>query len=254
MNNVYSFPHYYEIAYSYRNIPQEVDVMEEAIRKYSKIPVKTVLELACGNSPHMLELASRGYSYFGLDISPTMLEFAQDKAKTHNYDAHFYLANLVDFRLEIPIDFLYVMLGSLYVESTDELISHFKAAEEALKPGGLYFLEWCVDFSPLANTQDHWMMRRDGITVNAYYTTRLLHAAEQLYNEQMLLTVRDHGPEQKFVHKGLRRAIYPQEFILAATKLHRFEFLGWWNDWTWQQPIGEERGEIIRPITILRRY
>ena len=65
MESIYSFPHYYEIAFSYRDIPAEVDVMEEAIAKYSKIPVNTVLELACGNSPHMLELIDRG-TYYGL--------------------------------------------------------------------------------------------------------------------------------------------------------------------------------------------
>lgn len=254
MDNIYGFPHYYEIAYSFRNIRQEVDVMEEAIRNFSKIPVDSVLELACGNSPHMLELAHRGYSYNGLDISPTMLEFAQEKAKAHSYDARFYLANLVDFQLEAPIDFLYIMLGSLYVGNTDELISHFKAAEEALKPGGLYFLEWCIDFSPLDNTQDSWVMRRDGVTVTTRYTTRLNHAGDQLYDENILFTIKDRGQERKLLHKGLRRAIYPQEFVLAATKMHRFELLGWWNDWNWHQPIGQERGEIIRPITVLRRY
>jgi hypothetical protein len=51
----------------------------------------------------------------------------------------------------------------------------------------------------------------------------------------------------------MRRAIFPQEFMLAATKLHNFEFVGWWNDWNLQQPLGEGRGEIVRPITVLRR-
>jgi short subunit dehydrogenase-like uncharacterized protein len=54
LDSIYSYPHYYEIAFSYRDIPGEVDVMEQAMAKYSKIPVKTVLELACGNGPHML--------------------------------------------------------------------------------------------------------------------------------------------------------------------------------------------------------
>ena len=51
LESIYGFPQYYEIAFSYRDIASEVDVMEEAIRRYSKIPVHNVLELACGNSP-----------------------------------------------------------------------------------------------------------------------------------------------------------------------------------------------------------
>jgi len=253
LESIYGFPQYYEIAFSYRDIASEVDVMEEAIRRYSKIPVHNVLELACGNSPHMLEFSSRGYQYSGLDLSPTMVEFAKEKAKNENLDVQFYLANFVDFRLKEPVDFIYIMLGSLYVNNTEELLSHFSAVEQALKPGGLYFLDWCIDFSPLDNTQDSWVMRKDGITVTTLYTTRLFHAAEQLYEENILFTVKDHGIQKTLAHRGSRRAIFPQEFVLATTKLHHFELLGWWNDWNWKRPLGEGRTEIIRPITILRR-
>jgi len=86
MDSIYGYPQYYEIAYSYRNIPAEVEVMQEAIRKYSTIPVQAVLELACGNSPHMVEFVRRGYRYFGLDLSPTMLEFAQSKAEANQIE------------------------------------------------------------------------------------------------------------------------------------------------------------------------
>ena len=37
--NLYDYPRYYEIAFSYRDIGKEVDVMEECIRRFSKIPV-----------------------------------------------------------------------------------------------------------------------------------------------------------------------------------------------------------------------
>jgi len=253
LDSIYRYPQYYEIAYSYRNIAAEVDVMEEAVRKYSKIPVQTVLELACGNSPHMLELAARGYDYYGLDISPTMIEFAQEKAREHGLDVHFYLANFVDFQIEKPVDFVYIMLGSLYVNNTEELLSHFANVYQALKPGGLYFLEWCIDFASLDNSLDSWVMRQDGITVTTRYSTRLHNAPEQLYEENILFTIKDKGKPLKLLHTGLRRAIFPQEFVLAATKLNGFELLGWWDDWNWNRPLGEGRGEIVRPITVLRR-
>ena len=175
-----------------------------------------------------------------------MVEFAKEKAKNENLDVQFYLANFVDFRLKEPVDFIYIMLGSLYVNNTEELLSHFSAVEQALKPGGLYFLDWCIDFSPLDNTQDSWVMRKDGITVTTLYTTRLFHAAEQLYEENILFTVKDHGIQKTLAHRGSRRAIFPQEFVLATTKLHHFELLGWWNDWNWKRPLGG-RTEIIRP-------
>lgn len=253
MDSIYSFPQYYEIAFSYRDIPGEVNVMEEAMARYSKIPVKTVLELACGTGPHMLEFLNRGYEYWGLDLNPTMLEYAQERAAKRGYSPKFYLANLKDFQLDEPADFLYIMMGSLYVRNTEELLSHFTSAQAGLKPGGLYFLDWCIDFEPLNRSFDSWVMRREGITVATRYTAKVHDAAEQLFEENILFSINDKGRERTLLHRGLRRAIYPQEFILAATKLHQFEFVGWWNDWNLQVPLGEGRGEIVRPITILRR-
>ena len=53
---VYDNPHYYEIAFAFRDISAEVDFLEQVIRQYSRVEVGTFLELASGNSPHMREL------------------------------------------------------------------------------------------------------------------------------------------------------------------------------------------------------
>ena len=80
MSELYNHPKYYEIAFSFRDIPAEVDVFEGCFKRFSKIPVKSVLELGSGNSPHMDELAKRGYRYNGLDLSKAMLKYARQKA------------------------------------------------------------------------------------------------------------------------------------------------------------------------------
>lgn len=38
--NLYDYPEYYEIAFSYRDIKKEVDVFEECFRRFSKIQVR----------------------------------------------------------------------------------------------------------------------------------------------------------------------------------------------------------------------
>ncbi len=253
MNNIYDYPKYYEIAYSYRDIPGEVDVLEQAIREFSHIEVRDFLEIACGNSPHMLELLKRGYSFSGLDISRPMLDFSRQKAETLGFTVNLYQGDLVDFELPEPVDFVYTMMGSLYVNTTADLLSHFASVYQALKPGGLYFLDWCIDFSPLDDTRDTWVMKRDDIEVKTYYSTRLLSAPLQHYKEEVTFLVRDGKNHLKLQNSAVRRGIYPQEFILAATKVNNFEFLGWWNDWDLYSPLENTRGEIIRPISLLRR-
>lgn len=63
MADLYDHPKYYDIAFSYRDIPKEVDVFEECIRRFAKTPVKRMLELCCGPAPHMVELVKRGYQW-----------------------------------------------------------------------------------------------------------------------------------------------------------------------------------------------
>ncbi|MBI4726308.1 class I SAM-dependent methyltransferase [candidate division TA06 bacterium] len=97
MSDLYANPKYYEIAFSFCDITKEVDVFQKCIAQYSKIPVKSVLELGCGNSPHLLELLKRGYRYTGIDLSREMLEFSKSKVSEEMLGkATFLQANMND--------------------------------------------------------------------------------------------------------------------------------------------------------------
>ncbi len=252
MNSLYANPRYYEIAFSYRDIPWEVEVMQDVIHTYSRIPVKRVLEFGCGNSPHMEELLKLGYSYAGIDLSPEMLQYSQEKANRLGHQVELHRQNMVNFELDTSVDFAYTMLGSLYVQSTEELISHFSNVSKMLTPGGLYFLDWCVDFGWLADSKDSWTIQQDGITVEVHHSTRLINCIEQTFEENIVLTVDDHGTRRRIKQTSIRRAIYPQEFLLIARQ-QGFEFIGWWNDWDLGSPLDGTEEIIARPISVLRR-
>ncbi|NLA58239.1 MAG: methyltransferase domain-containing protein [Firmicutes bacterium] len=252
MDSLYANPFYYEIAFSYRDIPKEVQVMQDVIRRYSLIPVRRVLELGCGNSPHMQELLQLGYSYVGIDLSPEMLQYSQQKAQRLGKPVELYRQDMNDFQLDSPVDFTFIMLGSLYVASTRELISHFASVNRALNPGGLYFLDWCVDFSWLADITDNWIAERDGITVEVNHSTELLNYIEQTFRERITLLVRDGNQVRRIQQDSIRRAIYPQEFLLI-TDQQGFEFIGWWNDWNLDSPLAGTEEQVVRPICVLRK-
>ncbi len=48
MGAIYDAPHYYETAFSYRNIAREVDVLEECIRRFDDAPVRRALVYVAG--------------------------------------------------------------------------------------------------------------------------------------------------------------------------------------------------------------
>ena len=62
MGDLYQHPKYYEIPFSYRDIGAEVDVFDDLIRQYSRIPVTRMLEVGCGPATHLPELNRRGYA------------------------------------------------------------------------------------------------------------------------------------------------------------------------------------------------
>ena len=48
---------------------------------FSRIPVKSVLDIGCGTALQLKEFARRGYKSIGLDLNREMLDFLEDKAK-----------------------------------------------------------------------------------------------------------------------------------------------------------------------------
>jgi SAM-dependent methyltransferase len=252
LSGVYDNPKYYEIAFSFRDIPAEADVFEECFKRFSLIPVKSVLELGCGNSPHMEELIKRGYQYNGLDLSKAMLEYSREKVLRIGAEVNLIHGDMVDFSLETRVDFVCVLLGSLFVRSTSQLTSHFNSVAKVLKKGGLYLLDWCIQFDPLTESGDSWEIEREGIKVKTTILWKAVNRVEQTVEETITLEVNDHGGKQCIVGKEIKRAIYPQEFLCFVSGLKHFEFVGWWNNWDLGQPL-KQADKIGRPIALVRR-
>jgi len=252
MSMVYHHPKYYELAFSFRDITGEVDVFETLIAQYSQIPVSRVLELACGPAPHLKELVRRGYTYVGLDLSRPMLAYAQEQAKAMPSVASFHLANMLDFELAAPVDFAFLLLGSLYARTTADVVSHFDAVGRALKSGGLYLMEWCVQFAPHHARTESWEMSNDGMMVKTTFTVNPIDPVEQLVEEVITQDVEEAGTKTRFQEILQRRDIYPQEFLQLIAHRQDFAFVGWWNNWDVSQPLDGSQ-VINRPIIVVRR-
>jgi SAM-dependent methyltransferase len=252
VGEVYQHPKYYEIAFSFRDIGAEVDVFEELIQRYSRIPVTRLLEVGCGPAPHLSELTQRGYTYIGLDLSEEMLAYAHNRAQTLQAPTTFIVADMRYFRLHAPVDFAFVLLGSLFVQSTTDLTAHFDAMSLALEPGGLYLLDWCINFTTHAGRPETWTLAQDGITVTTTYEARIVNAVEQTIEERLTLAVEEPSRTVTLHEVTVRREVYPQEFLLFLAQRADFEFIGWWNNWDITRPLNGTQA-IQRPITVVRR-
>lgn len=252
MDQVYEHPDYYELAFAFRDCAAETDVLLELARRFGGGTPRRALEVACGSAPHLAAFARAGVQYVGLDLSETMLDYARRRAERLGADCAWVRADIADFRLEEPVDLALVLLGSLYVSSTPGLHRHFDCVARALRPGGLYALDWCVDFAPAVDLSDTWEEEAHGVTVQATYMSLSRNRAEQTYDETLLLNVNDNGKTLELKQEAVKRAIYPQEFLLFIASRPEFEFVGWWKDWDLEQPC-EDAKAVNRNLAVVRR-
>lgn len=246
--SVYDQPLYYEIAFSYQEAKRQADYFEEVARKYSKVPVKRFLDICCGPSPQLIELARRGYEAVGLDISPKMLAHLKLRANEEGVRVETVEADMNDFKLNEKCDFAFVLSGSIYVDSNKQFLQHLDCVADALNTGGLYL---CENF-PLRLYESHrqeWTMRRGQIEVRTIFETKVKDELEQLYEDRVMLEVKDRGENKTFSSVVITKNIAPQE-LKALIKLNsRFEFFGWFEHLT-LEPLKTLKGDNV---VILRK-
>jgi SAM-dependent methyltransferase len=229
----YQHPRYYEIALAPADIGRELDFFEAAIRKFAKAKVHRVFELGAGTAPYLEEWHRRGYVYCGLDLSPAMIEFARNKARRKGINASFILGDMRDLDRGLgPFDLAYILLGSLYVRSNREFLDHLERVADLLGPGGLYLLDSFVWFRILHDYKRSWTRRRGGVSVHTRYRAEMLDPVAQTYNEVLIFTVDDHGKELIIEGRVPAKVFFPQEFLSLVELSGRFEFLGWYNDFS----------------------
>jgi len=244
--NLYQNPKYYELAFSFRNIHSEVNFFEKVIKKFSKITVIKVLELASGNSPYLEEWYKRGYKYFGLDIHPRMLNFARSKAEVNCIDAKFFQGDMNHFSLgRLKIDLVYVLLGSLYTTSNNEFLKHLDCVSRVLRKGGLYILDGVIWFNFFNYNKQRWNIYKNGIKITTTYRTKITDPILQTFQENLTLDINEHGLKKQLHSNTIRKFFFPQEF-LSLIKCHgKFEFIGWFNNFDINKPVTSKGRQIV---------
>lgn len=246
----YRYPEYYEIAFAVEDAAREVDFFEAAIRRFSQVPVSRVFEIACGPAPYLEEWHRRGYRYCGLDLSPAMLDWAREKATALDIAADFIRGDLRDFNAADvgAAELAYVLLGSVYVGSNREFLDHLSRVAAVLPTGGLYLLDSVVWFEIFGDYRQSWTRERDGITVRMSYHAEITDAVAQTYYECVTLDVDDRGIQHRIEGKVPTKIFFPQEF-LGLVEASPFEFVGWFNDFSFDAPVTPKG----RHMTILRK-
>jgi SAM-dependent methyltransferase len=242
----YRHPAYYEIAFASPDFGREVSFFETAIERFSGARVRTVFELGAGTAPYLEEWHRRGYRYCGLDLSPAMLDYARARAEQKDIEAAFVEGDMraLDPTLG-PFDLAYVLLGSLYLRSNPEFLEHLDRMAGLLAPGALYLLDSFVWFRLFHDYRRSWVRRRAGITVRTRYRAAITDAIAQTYDECLTFAVNDRGRDLVVDGRVPAKVFFPQEFLCLIERSGRFEFVGWYNDFSFTAPLRADGRHIV---------
>ncbi len=113
--------------------------VDRALKMLRPAGGERILDLACGSGRHSIELARRGFSVVGADISAELIEIAnRDAGAEPELEVSFVEGDLRELEFEAEFDLvLNLNDGAIgYLESEEENHRTFEVISRALRPGG----------------------------------------------------------------------------------------------------------------------
>jgi hypothetical protein len=142
-------------------------------------------------------------------------------------------------------------LGSLYLRDGKELQLHLRKVHEALIPGGLYIMDWCVLFDSPENRSDSWTVQTDQGTYEVLYSTEVIDASSGLMSECLHVQVRT-ATMHISATSGTQQKLFSYEEMVGHVKsMGCWEILGCWNNWDLYSPT-EQCDRVTRPLFVIR--
>lgn len=188
------------------NTTEEVDFVVEALQLQGH---ERILDLACGFGRHSLELARRGYSIVGVDITPDYIEYARTRVNEDGLDAQFICSDALDVDFHEEFDVVLSMAdGAIGYFATDEQnLKLFDVIAAALRVGGKHVLSICSgDHASAHFPKRHWVAGSRALNISDTLwnaeTSRVVYRGHTLRFGEVLEPLSDEFPDSE--HAGNR--------------------------------------------------
>ncbi|WP_329323424.1 MULTISPECIES: class I SAM-dependent methyltransferase [unclassified Streptomyces] len=156
-----------------------------------------VLDLGCGPGRNAVFLASRGFEVDAVDLSPTVLSWARDRAHEAGVDVRFVQGDafrLVGTELTGPYD-LVVDSGCFHHLPPHRRVSHLALLDRLLTPGGHLALTCFAAGAMGSELSDADLYRELRLQGGLAYTPESLRRIFSELTEVELRRMRDESPE-----------------------------------------------------------
>ncbi len=171
----------------------EVDFIEQEIN-FDK--TKTILDIGCGTGRHAIELAKRGYTVTGVDLSDAQLKRANQKASEAGVKVNFLKRDARKLDYENLFDVVIMICeGAFSLMETDEMnFQILENAKNSLKDNGKFIFTCLNALFPLYHSVKDFLNENSDESVTKQLTFDL-----ETYREHSTLDFVDDSGEKKTI-------------------------------------------------------
>ncbi len=223
----YKNPLYYDIVFD-GDISDEVAFYKRTFKEYAGVPVKRVLEPACGNGLYLVNMARDGFAMTGYDLAPEMVEYSQNRANKEGLEKSITVvkADMRNAKFDEKFDAAINQINSLaYLQADEDIISHFKATADSLVDGGIYIIELtikCDNFENEHKADEAWTMERDGVKCTATWRPVKYDLGKKLRYIDFTMHIDDHGKCHD-IHETHELRLWTHDDIIKLVQASGFE-------------------------------
>ncbi|HOW92160.1 MAG TPA: class I SAM-dependent methyltransferase [Anaerolineaceae bacterium] len=144
----------------YPGFSQEMAAILPSIIKKYKIPTngtKKLLDVACGEGSFSVEMAKKGWTVTGVDLSDEMLRLAKHRAKQENVQVSYIKQDMRFIDYQNEFDMVTCWFDSLnFLTTQNDLQSAFNSIARSLKPNGWFLF----DMNTIYGLAVYWQKER----------------------------------------------------------------------------------------------
>jgi len=214
-----SYAQQYDHFYEGKDYQGECDLVEEAFRRFGATP-RTLLDVGCGTGKHLIELARRGYSTSGVDLSASMLDQARLSAAAElpeGRQPELLCGDARDFDYQRKFDVAIMMFAVIgYLTRNNDVLAGLRNIRRHLEQDALFICDFWYGPSVLSvqpSDRVRVLDRPEEQVIRATSTTldSLNHTADVTFR---LWTIRNQHVVSEATELHQLRYFFPQEFAL----------------------------------------
>lgn len=270
----YEAPLFYDIVYA-EGTAEDCDFLEGLYRRFAPTGRRRVLEPACGSGRLVVEMARRGYTVLGFDISPGSVAFANQmvasvrgqrrhagRQRRHRggnttLRAQVIEASMESFSTRRRFEFAHCLVSSFqHLLSEGAALAHLRSIATVLVPGGIYALSFhvCQYDQPGMVRERNVGARGDmQVVCNLQAWPPLRKRRRQKLRSRVVVT--QTGTIRRFQSSWEFRTYDARQFLSLIAKVPEFAYVATYDfdydvERPWSGPLGAER---LDQVVILQR-